>query len=160
MTFFLCSRFRIAALLAAAAAIAAAQQPPAAQEPPAAPPSASGPTGLTDAQKQMLKGAEADLAAKMAPLAQKLSKTATDLDRALLAQKPDPEAERKLGEQFASAVADLVTSAIRARVASLHDIVATLTPEQKRLLLAELDKPGANPDLLELMKKVFGAPQK
>lgn len=110
---------------------------------------------LTDAQKKMLAAAEDDLNAKVAPLAAKAGEAAAALDRALLAQKPDPQAERKLGEEFAGAVSQVAVTAVRIRVASLHDIVATLTPAQRKLLLAELDKPGADPDLLSLMKRVF-----
>ena len=110
---------------------------------------------LTGPQKQMLQAAEADLSSKIAPLAEKVGQAARDLDRALLADKPDPEVERKLGDEFATAVSQIVVGAIRLRVAALHDIVATLTPEQKKLLLAELDKPATDPDLLQLMRKVF-----
>lgn len=110
---------------------------------------------LTDAQKKMLAAAEDDLNAKVAPLAAKAGEAAAALDRALLAQKPDPQAERKLGEEFAGAVSQVAVTAVRIRVASLHDIVATLTPAQRKLLLAELDKPGADPDLLALIKRVF-----
>jgi Spy/CpxP family protein refolding chaperone len=116
---------------------------------------APAPTDLTDAQRQMLKAAEADLAAKIAPLAEIVGQSAKDLDRALLADKPDPALERKLGDEFAGAVSKIIVGAIRLRVAALHDIVGTLTPEQKKLLLAELDKPDTDPDLLEMMKKVF-----
>jgi hypothetical protein len=116
---------------------------------------APAPRDLTDAQRQMLKTAEADLAAKIAPLAEKVGQSAKDLDRALLADKPDPALERRLGDEFADAVSKIIVGAIRLRVAALHDIVGTLTPDQKKLLLTELDKPDTDPDLLELMKKVF-----
>jgi Spy/CpxP family protein refolding chaperone len=135
------------AMFAAAIGNSQAQSPPA-------------PNDLTGAQKQMLTAAEADLAAKIAPLAEKVGQSAKALDRALLADKPDPALERKLGDEFADAVSQIVVGAIRLRVAALHDIVATLTPEQKKLLLAELDKPGTDPDLLELMKKVFAEKKK
>jgi Spy/CpxP family protein refolding chaperone len=132
------ARLALAAVILLAAACARAQTPQ-----------------LTDAQKKMLAAAEDDLNAKVAPLAAKAGQAAAALDRALLAEKPDPQAERKLGEEFADAVSQVALTAVRIRVASLHDIAATLTPAQKKLLLSELDKPGADPDLLALMKRVF-----
>ena len=41
------------------------------------------------------------------------------------------------------------------RVPALRAIVDSLSPEQESLLLAELDKPGADGDLRNIMKKVF-----
>jgi len=133
------------------------QQPPTPQPPSQG---IAGPNFLTDAQKQMLKAADTEFSAKIQPLAEKLGRTAKELDRVLLSDKRDPEVERKLADELADAVSQIVTGAIRLRVAAVHDIVNTLTPEQKKLLLTELDRPDANPDLIELMKKVFAEKKK
>jgi LTXXQ motif family protein len=125
---------------------------PAFQSPAAAP--RVRPT-LTEAQKQMLKSAETDLASKMTPLAEKVSRAAKDLNRALVADKADSDAQRKLADDLANAVSGLAAEAIRLRVSALRGIVDSLSPEQKSLLRAELDKPGADADLLNVIKKVF-----
>jgi len=115
---------------------------------------------LTEAQKQMLKSAEADLTSKMAPLAEKVSRAAKDLNRALVADKADPDVQRKLSDDLANAVSGLAAEAIRLRVSALRAIVDSLSPEQKSLMRAELDKPGADADLLNVIKKVFGEDQR
>ncbi len=122
------------------------------QSPVAAPPVR--PT-LTDAQKQMLKAAEPELSSKMAPFAERVTRTAKDLNRALLADKADPDMQRKLADDLAKAVSGLAAEAIRLRVSALRAIVASLSPQQRSFLLAEIDKPGADADLLNVMKKVF-----
>ena len=115
---------------------------------------------LTDAQKQMLKSAETDLAGKMAPLAERISKIAKDLNRALLADKADPDVKKKLADDLANAVSGLAAEAIRLRVSALGAIIDSLSPEQKSLLRAELDKPGADADLLNVIKQVFAEDRK
>lgn len=103
----------------------------------------------------MLKAAETDLNSKMAPFAETVSRTAKALNRALLADKADPELRGRLADDLANRVSEFVAEAIRMRVSTLRAIVDSLSPEQKSLLLAELDKPGADADLLNIMKKVF-----
>ena len=115
---------------------------------------------MTDAQKQMLKSAETDLAGKMAPLAERISKIAKDLNRALLADKADPDVKKKLADDLANAVSGLAAEAIRLRVSALGAIIDSLSPEQKSLLRAELDKPGADADLLNVIKQVFAEDRK
>jgi Spy/CpxP family protein refolding chaperone len=118
------------------------------------------PPALTDAQKQMVKTAESDLNSKIAPTVEKVGRTAKDLNHALLSDHPDQELQRKLQDEFAEAVSQLVVTAIRLRVSALQEIVRTLTPEQKKLLLTEVDKPGADADLLNVIKKVLAEPKK
>ena len=103
----------------------------------------------------MLRSAETDLTGKMAPLAEKISRIAKELNRALLADKADPDMKSKLADDLANAVSGLAAEAIRLRVSALGAIIDSLSPEQKSLLRAELDKPGADADLLNVIKKVF-----
>ena len=110
---------------------------------------------LTEAQKQMLKSAETDLAGKMAPLAEKVNRIAKDLNRVLLADKADPDMRKKLADDLANAVSGLAAEAIRLRVSALGAMIDSFSPEQKSLLRTELDKPGADADLLNVIKKVF-----
>jgi hypothetical protein len=110
---------------------------------------------LTEAQKQMLKAAEADFNSKIAPFAEKVSRTTKDLNRVLLDGKADPDLRGRLADDLANRVSELAAEAIRTRVSALGAMVDSLSPEQKKVLLAELDKPGADADLLNVMKKVF-----
>jgi len=148
---------------------ALAQTQPAQNQPGQTPPAPTKPTptqpssdanALTDAQKQAIDAAGKDLATKVAPVALKLATLAKDYDRNILAEKPDPALQKKLADEMADAVAQLVSAAIRARIQSVDELAKLLTPEQKKLLLAELDKPDANPDLAELTKKVLGDKKK
>ena len=74
------------------------------------------------------------------------------IDRNLLSGKPDDELDRKLSADFATAVTNLVNSAVQVKLTAVREMVKVLTPAQKAALLAELEKPGANPDLAELIK--------
>jgi len=53
-------------------------------------------------------------------------------------------------------VAQTVRSAMERRLRVVREIIKVLTPEQKKLVQAELEKPGANPDLAETVTKMFG----
>ena len=59
----------------------------------------------------MLRSAEADLAGKMAPLAEKISRIAKDLNGALLADKADAGVKKKLADDLANAVSGLAAEA-------------------------------------------------
>jgi ABC-type phosphate transport system auxiliary subunit len=115
---------------------------------------------LSESQKkalqQSLQTVEADAKTKTAPLVQKMSSIAKDLDRNLLSAKPDQDLDRKLSSDFAAAVTEVVTAAIQLKLAAVRETVKVLTPEQKKILLAELDKADTNPDLTELVGKVLG----
>jgi hypothetical protein len=77
------------------------------------------------------------------------------MDRNLLSGKPDEELDRKLSSDFAAEVSNLVNGAIQAKLTAIREMVKLLSPDQKAVLLAEVEKPGANPDLAELINKVF-----
>ncbi len=111
---------------------------------------------LTDAQKQTLKALEADSAKQAGPLLLKIGAAAKSFDRNILAAEPDQELDRRYSTELVDAIAE----AIRMRIASVREIARVLTPEQKKLLLAELEKPGANPDLPSLMETVFAQKKK
>ena len=123
-------------------------------------PPAPSATALTEAQKQALEAAGKEVASQVQPAALKLASLAKDYDRNILAEKPDPELEKKLANEMVETISQLVAGAIRARIQSVREIAKLLTPEQKKLLLAELDKPGSNPDLVELINKVLGEKKK
>jgi len=111
---------------------------------------------LTAEQKQALQQKvqtlESDTKAQTEKQNAKIAGIAKDIDRNLLSGKPSEELDRKLSADFAAQVTNLVNAAIQAKLAAVRDMVKVLTPDQKTLLLAELEKPGANPDLAELVK--------
>jgi Spy/CpxP family protein refolding chaperone len=114
---------------------------------------------LTDEQKQVLRqkvqALENDTKAQSEKLNAKIAETAKNIDRNLLSGKPDDELDRKLSADFSSEVSQLVSSAIQAKLSATREMVKVLTPDQKAALLAELEKPGANPDITELINKVL-----
>ena len=114
---------------------------------------------LTPAQRQsfqdIMQAAEKAAKAQAAADVLKLGDIAVRIDRNLLSEKPDDAIHEKLSAELTDAVADLVRRAITAKLNIVRDLAKVLTAEQKRLVVAELDKPGANPDLTELLKKVF-----
>jgi Spy/CpxP family protein refolding chaperone len=118
---------------------------------------APSPTTLSDAQKRAIEAIGKDLENKaQLPAVLKLASLAKDYDRNILAEKPDAALEQKLGDELAQTVSQLAAEAVRLRVQAVGEMAKLLTPDQKQLLLAELDKPDANPDLVELIKKVLG----
>ena len=74
-------------------------------------------------------------------------------DSYLLVSQPD---HAKLSGDLADAVAQTVRSAMELRLRVVREIIKVLTPEQRKLVQAELEKPGANPDLAETVTKMFG----
>jgi hypothetical protein len=121
---------------------------------------ASSPAALTEPQKQALQQAaktgESELKTKEAQIKEKLVGIVKGLARDLLSATPDPELERKLSSELADAISKVLAEAINVKLNQTREMVKLLTPEQKKLLLAELDKPDANPDLTELIGKVLG----
>ena len=124
------------------------------------PPAEADANALTAAQKQALQqtlqSIENDSKTKAEALAQKLGLAAKSFDRYILSGKPDPELDRKMSADFVGAVTEVVAMAVQLKLSQMREIVKILTPEQRKLLLTELDKPDSNPDLTELAAKVFG----
>jgi hypothetical protein len=114
---------------------------------------------LTAEQKQALQQKaqtlENDTKSQAEKATAKMSEIAKSIDRNLLSGKPDDELDRKLSADFAAEVTNLVSAAIQAKLSASKEMVKVLTPDQKAVLLAEVEKPGANPDLTELISKVF-----
>lgn len=116
-------------------------------------------TALTPEQKQTLqqKMQALDATARSQTEKQnaKIAEIAKNIDRNLLSGKPDEALDRKLSAEFAAEVTNMVSSAIETKLAATREIVKVLTSDQKAALLAELQKPGVNPDITELIGKVL-----
>jgi hypothetical protein len=117
------------------------------------------PNLLTETQKQALEKAKQamdnETKAKTVAIALKLTALAKSLDRNMLADQPDPETDKKLLNDLVQTVTDMVTGVLQTKIAADREVVKLLTPEQKKILLAEIDKADANPDLAELIGKLF-----
>jgi hypothetical protein len=107
---------------------------------------------LSEQQKRGLQAIEADMKAKAAPLAVKIAALAQSLDRNTLADQPDADLDRRL----TSELSQTVNEGLQLRLAAVRETVKILTPEQKSILRAEMEKPDANPDLIDLVTKLFG----
>jgi Spy/CpxP family protein refolding chaperone len=116
-------------------------------------------TALTPEQKQALQQKMQALDATARSQTEKqnarIAEIARSIDRNLLSGKPDEALDRKLSAEFSAEVASMVTSAIETKLAATREIVKLLTPEQKAALLAELGKPGVNPDITQLIGRVL-----
>lgn len=119
---------------------------------------------LSEAQKQALQQAvqavDSEGKSKAAEYVVKLGSIAKRFDRTILSEKPDPELDRKLAAELPEAVVEAVNVAIQLKLTAVREIAKVLTAEQKKILLAELEKPDANPDLTELVGKVLGDKKK
>jgi hypothetical protein len=137
--------------LASCAAILAAIAVCVAQEAP-------NPNLLSDSQKQALEKArqamEGETKIKTVTISLRLAAIGKELGRNMLADQPDPELDRKLQSDLVQMVTDMVSGVLQTKAAD-REVVKVLTPEQKKILRAELDKAGANPDLAELVGKLF-----
>lgn len=140
------TKFASCALILAAMAVGVAQESP-------------NPNLLSDSQKQALEKArktvEGETKTKTMTITLKLATIARDLDRNILADQPDPDLDRKLQSDLVQTVTEMVSGVLQAKIAADREVVKILTPEQKKILRAELDKAGANPDLAELIGKLF-----
>jgi hypothetical protein len=140
------TKFASFAIILAAMAVCVGQEAP-------------NPNRLTDSQKDALEKArktvEGETKTKTVTATMKLAAIAKDLDRNILAAQPDPDVERKLQSDLVQMVTEMVTTVLQAKIAADREVVKILTPEQKKILLAELDKAGSNPDLAELIGKLF-----
>ena len=110
--------------------------------------------------QQIIQSAEKETKAQTDAESQKVGEIVKRIDRNLLSDKPDDELHARLSAELADALAGLVRMALTAKLKAARELVKVLTPEQKKLVLAELDKPGANPDLTELLGKVFAEKKK
>lgn len=111
---------------------------------------------LTEAQKQLLTRLQAESTAKAARLMLKLPQAARSFNANVLAEKPDPELDRRLSREMA----DMFSAVIQLRIARIRESAQVLTREQKQALAEELKKPDAPPFFDDLVRKVLGDPKK
>jgi len=107
---------------------------------------------LSPAQIDQLKTVKASLEKKAAPAALGLAATAKKVYANMLADKEDQKLRKKLNKDLHRYAGEL----LNIKGQSFRETLAVLTPQQKKLVLAELQKPDAPGDLSEAVEKVFG----
>jgi len=129
-----------------AAGLALAQTPPESLAPP-----------ITDSQREALKkvltAGDAEAKEKIQPSAEKLASLAKDINRNVLSDKLNEALVEKLRAELLDTAAGLVKAAVDMKLSTVSELGKVLTPEQKKFLLTELEKPGAPSDLTELVQK-------
>jgi hypothetical protein len=120
---------------------------------------APNPNLLTEPQKKALEKAkqtmDSETKTKTVAISLKLAALAKSLDRNMLADPPDPETDKRLLNDLVQTVTEMVAGVLQTKIAADREVVKLLTPEQKKILLAEIEKADANPDLAELIGKLF-----
>ena len=107
---------------------------------------------LSPAQIDQLKAVKANLEKQAAPAALGLATTAKKIYVNMLADKEDQKLRKKLTKDLHRYAGEL----LNIKGQSFRDTLAVLTPIQKKLVLAEMQKPDAPGDLSEAVEKVFG----
>jgi hypothetical protein len=120
---------------------------------------APNPNRLSGTQKQALEKARQSMdnetKTKTLAITLKLAALAKSLDRNMLADQPDPEVDKKLLNDLVQTVTEMVAGVLQTKIAADREVVKILTPEQKKLLREEVEKADSNPDLSELIGKLF-----
>lgn len=132
-------------LLLATAKPATAQTAPKAEKTPEAPRS------LSEEQKQAINRIRVESEKRAAPAALRLAEIVSKIYENMLADKPDEQLRATLSEQMKEVAWELLS--IKGQ--SIRDTVNVLTPEQKRLVKAEMRKSGASGDLSEVIARMF-----
>jgi hypothetical protein len=83
------------------------------------------------------------------------AQAAKGFDENVLADAPDAAADERATKQLL----DSLGGVAKLRLQTIRDVVALLTPEQRRLLRAEMSKPGTPTALLDVLARVFKLPQ-
>jgi Spy/CpxP family protein refolding chaperone len=143
-------------LLVASEAVGAEPQSQPAQVGTNAPAPVASADGLTEQQKAAIVAIRDETQREAAPVAAALASTVKESFEKMLSEEPDPAAQNRLCKQAADSLAQLITIANR----GMQKGVAVLTPEQKQKVRSEMGKPGAPGDLLELIARVYGIPQR
>jgi hypothetical protein len=80
---------------------------------------------------------------------------AKEFDVNVLSESPSTEADAKATKRLLDSLAGIA----ELRLETIREVVALLTPEQKRLLREEMSKPGTPTALLDVLKRVFKLPE-
>lgn len=114
-------------------------------------PAAQAPNPLTAQQTAAIQAILKRTAAQAAPLGVKIEAAARRLNENVLSDSPDEAVSTAATTEISTSLSSAVTLPIKA----VKEIAALLTPEQRKFLRAEMAKPGAEANLLELIGRVY-----
>jgi hypothetical protein len=110
---------------------------------------------LSEEQKRAIHSIIAKSKAEGAVLGLAGAQGAKEFDENVLSESPSTEADAKATKKLLDSLAGLA----ELRLEAIREVVALLTPEQKRLLREEMSKPGTPTALLDVLKRVFKLPE-
>ena len=110
---------------------------------------------LSEEQKRAIQSIIAKGKVEGAALALAGAQGAKEFDENVLAEAPSAESDRKATKQLL----DSLRGVAELRLEVIREVVALLTPEQKRLLREEMSKPGTPTALLDVLRRVFKLPE-
>jgi hypothetical protein len=111
---------------------------------------------LSEAQKRSILSIQVESAKRAAPAALRLAATVRKIYDNMLAEHPDEKLRARLSEEMRQTTWELLS--IKGQ--SMREAAGVLTPEQKRLIKAEMTKPDAPGDLMEVIVRTFHLPDK
>jgi len=109
----------------------------------------------SDAMKKVLQTGEADGRKRMAAITEKITDIAKQRDKNILSDKPDAELDKKLRAELTASVIESVKISMDLRLSTIWELGKILNGEQKKYLQSELNEPGVNPDLSDLIQRRF-----
>jgi hypothetical protein len=110
---------------------------------------------LSDEQKRVIQSILTKSKVEGAVLALMGAQGARAFDENVLAESPDAASDERATKQLLNSLAGVA----KLRLQAIRDVVALLAPGQRRLLRAEMSKPGTPTALLEVLARVFKLPQ-
>jgi Spy/CpxP family protein refolding chaperone len=110
---------------------------------------------LSDEQKRAIQSIMSKGKLEGALIAVEGARAAKRFDLNLLSESPDPARE----EAETKTLLDSLANVARLRLRILKDVVALLTPEQRRVLRNEMSKADTPPELLDVLARVFKLPK-
>jgi hypothetical protein len=110
---------------------------------------------LSDEQKSAIRSIVAKSKAEGAVLGLAGAQGAKEFDENVLSESPSAEADAKATKKLLDSLAGVA----ELRLETIRQVVALLTPEQKRLLREEMSKPGTPTALLDVLRRVFKLPE-
>ena len=111
---------------------------------------------LTPSQVESIKSIRSKIEKKAETLGIQLANTAKLIYENILSDKEDEGVRKQLERELDRTVVALVNL----KGQSIREMVAVLTPDQKKLVREEMKKPGAPADLSELLIRLFKIPDK
>jgi hypothetical protein len=110
---------------------------------------------LSEEQKSAIRSILTKAKLEAVPLGLLGAQAAKAFDENVLADAPTAAEDERTTRQLLGSLAGVANL----RLQTIRDVVALLTPEQRRLLRAEMSKPDTPTALLDVLSRVFKLPQ-